>query len=166
MVWHVERMVSMEYQIIIGNENPGADDTHEGQTKLRQRWRGNDETGGPMKFCLVKLLLILKCCILVCTLSINAKFCNISDRYKHHACALHCTYLLLFVDANLSNFHSIWFLQVCPHCINYIDIIHLTALNAVRFHQLGRIFQYCCGDVINCLSLLNTHKYAANLLIH
>lgn len=59
---------------------------------------------------------------------------------------------LVVVEANLTDLHVGRLLQVGPHGVHHVYIVHFAALNAVLFDQLGAVVDHRRRNVIQSLA--------------
>ena len=52
-----------------------------------------------------------------------------------------------------SYLHGLGFVQVGPHCVDDVDVVHLVAADAVGLHQLRRVLDHSQGNVVQRLVL-------------
>lgn len=65
----------------------------------------------------------------------------------------HLAHFLPAMERHLTHVHSGGLLQVVPHRVDNVDVVHLVAHDAVRFDQLARVVQNTRWDVVYGLAL-------------
>ena len=63
------------------------------------------------------------------------------------------THLLLLEEADLAGLHAGRLLQVGPHGVDDVDVVHLVARDAVRFAQLRAVLDSLLRNRLNSLAL-------------
>ena len=70
-------------------------------------------------------------------------------------CARECyhTHLLILEEADLSGFHAGRLLQVRPHGVDDVHVVHLVAGDAVGLAELGAVLDRLLGNRVDRLAL-------------